>query len=240
MTLTPIIILIEPQLPENIGMVARAMANMGLSQLRLVNPREEWPNDKARAASSGADHILDHAQVFSTAAEAIADCHYVIATTARKHAQAKEIMEPQAAAHKARARAHAGQCVGILFGRERNGLEADEVNLAHVILTFPTSEDFSSLNLAQAVLLFGYSWLLSAGEEGELLPRVTDLGSQPATSAEYENFFQTLMKNLKSCRLFQAGASATDYGAQPAQYFYETRFDSSGYPDIARRVDGIG
>ena len=177
---------------ENIGMVARAMANMGLSSLRLVSPRDGWPNEKAVAASAGAEHILEKAQLFNTLDEAVADCHYVIATTARHHSQAKEILGPQQASQKARARAQAGQRVAVLFGRERNGLEADEISRANAILTFPASEEFPSLNLAQAVLLFGYSWMLSAGEEGELLPRVTDIGSPPAKTEETGDSFKCL------------------------------------------------
>jgi tRNA/rRNA methyltransferase len=199
----PVIILVEPQLGENIGMVARAMANMGLSSLRLVAPRDGWPNDKAIAASSGASHILEAAQLFETLEEAIADCHFVIATSARKHSQAKEILGPQGAAQKTRARIHSGQRVAVLFGRERNGLEADEISSSHAILTFPVLEDFSSLNLAQAVLLFGHSWMLSGGEEGELLPRVTDLGSVPATSKETEGFFEKLVCTLQDKDYFK-------------------------------------
>jgi tRNA/rRNA methyltransferase len=203
MSLLPIIVLVEPQLGDNIGMVARAMANMGLSELRLVNPRDGWPNERAIAASSGANHILDKAELFDTVRSAIADCHFVIATSARQHRQAKEILGPQQAAQKLRARLNAGQCVGVLFGRERNGLEADEISLTNAILTFPVSEDFPSLNLAQAVLLFGYSWMLSSGEEGELLPRVTDLGSSPATAGEIEIFFQALVKALQGTEYFK-------------------------------------
>lgn len=196
MSSTPVIILVAPQLGENIGMVARAMANMGLSHLRLVAPRDGWPNEKAIAVSAGAEHILNQAQLFNSLDEAVADCHFVIATTARHHSQAKEIFAPQEAARKLRARAQTGQKVAVLFGRERNGLEADEISRANAILTFPVAKDFPSLNLAQAVLLFGYSWLLSDAEEGELLPRVTNLGSQPATTEEMETFFKCLLGRL--------------------------------------------
>jgi tRNA/rRNA methyltransferase len=199
----PVIVLVCPQLGENIGMVARAMANMGLSCLRLVTPRDGWPSEKAIAASAGAGYILEDAQFFNTLEEAIADCHFVIATTARHHSQAKEILGPQMGAQKARARVIAGQRVAVLFGRERNGLEADEISRAHAILTFPVSEDFPSLNLAQAVLLFGYSWMLSGGDEGELLPRVTELGSAPATSGESEGFFKKLVSALQNKDYFK-------------------------------------
>lgn len=200
---TPIITLIEPQLAENIGMAARAMANMGLCELRLVNPRESWPNEKAIAASSGADEILAKACLYDDVAEAIADCHFVYATSARKHRQAKLVAGPMEAARSARARIRAGQKIGVLFGRERNGLLKDEISLANAILTFPVSREFPSLNLAQAVLLFGYSWLLSQGEEGELLPYVTELGSKPATSGQIEGLFDHLTGALKEYGYFK-------------------------------------
>lgn len=202
LVLTPIITLIEPQLGENIGMVARAMANMGLSELRLVAPRDGWPNERAIAASSGAEHILNAAQFYGSTAEAIADCHFICATTARQHRQAKDVLEPQLAAQKMRARLTSGHRVAVLFGRERNGLEADEISRAHAILTFPVAEDFSSLNLAQAVLLFGYAWRISEGNE-EHLPYVAQLGSPPASVEESETFFQALSLALQQVGYFK-------------------------------------
>lgn len=196
MNLSPIIILVEPQLGENIGMAARAMANMGLSRLRLVAPRDGWPSEAATAASSGAAHILEQAQLFQTFHDAIADCHYVVASTARVHRQAKPVAGPQEVARKIHARSKAGQTVAVLFGRERNGLEKEEISRADEILTFPVAEDFPSLNLAQAVLLFGYAWRITGTEEGELLPHVTQLGSPPANVSQLENFFQALVSEL--------------------------------------------
>ena len=133
----PIIILVEPQLAENIGMAARAMVNFGLSELRLVAPRDGWPKKGARAAASGAVHVLDEARLFATAREAIADLNFVLATTARERGQMKRVWSPEDGLREARRRLAAGEKVGILFGRERTGLENDEISLADAIITFP-------------------------------------------------------------------------------------------------------
>ena len=157
----PIIILVEPQLAENIGMVARAMANFGLSELRLVSPRNGWPKKGAHSAASGATHVLESATLYDNVREAIADLNFVFATTARERGQMKRVFAPDAAMAEAQARLGAGQGIGILFGRERTGLENDEVSLADAIITFPVDPKFSSLNLAQAVLLVSYEWTSS-------------------------------------------------------------------------------
>lgn len=201
-TNTPVIILVEPQMGENIGMVARAMANMGLGQLRLVKPRDGWPNEKALSASAGAVELIEGAQLFDTVEQAIADLHFVVATTAREHRQAKPVRGPREMAEGARARIRSGHGVGILFGRERVGLLSEEIALSDEILTFPVNPAFSSLNLAQAVLLFGYEWRLSEADEGELIPFVTDLGSPPATREELLWFFQHLEEKLDAAGFF--------------------------------------
>jgi tRNA/rRNA methyltransferase len=155
----PAIILVEPQLGENIGMVARAMANFGLEELRLVAPRDGWPSEKARAAASRADHVIDGARVFGTLAEAVADLNHVCATTARSRDGFKPVLGPVDAARMLRARVKAGQAAGILFGRERFGLYNEEIALADEIVTFPVNPQFASLNIAQAVLLMSYEWM---------------------------------------------------------------------------------
>jgi tRNA/rRNA methyltransferase len=159
----PAIVLVEPQLGENIGTAARAMANFGLTDLRLVKPRDGWPNEKARKAASGADFVIDSARVFASLAEAISDLNYVMATTARPRDLAKPVATAEEAARTMVTRIAAGQKVGILFGRERWGLENDEVSLADELMTFPANPDFASFNLAQAVLLVGYEWFKAAG-----------------------------------------------------------------------------
>lgn len=167
MTGGPAIILVEPQLGENIGMVARAMANFGLSELRLVNPRDGWPNEKATAAASKADHVINGTRVFETIEEAVADLKFVMATTARQRDMLKPVLAPDTAARLAHERMGTGAPLGILFGRERWGLNNAEVALSDEIVTFPVNPAFASLNIAQAVLLMSYEWMrvgITAGE----------------------------------------------------------------------------
>ncbi len=154
----PAIILAFPQLGENIGMVARAMANFGLSELRLVSPRDGWPSEKARSAASRADHVIDGAKLYETLEEALADLNFVYATTARDRDGFKPVRSPIVAARELRHRFKEGEKVGIIFGRERTGLTNAEVALADEIVTFPVNPAFASLNLAQAVLLMSYEW----------------------------------------------------------------------------------
>ncbi|ONF50751.1 RNA methyltransferase [Methylobacterium radiotolerans] len=175
--IAPAVILVEPQLAENIGMTARAMANFGLSELRLVNPKNGWPKKGVREAASGATHVLDAAAIYGSVAEAIADCQYVLATTARERGQMKRVFAPEEAMGELVARE--GQRTAVMFGRERVGLTNDEVSLADAIVTFPVSPDFPSLNLAQAVLLVGYAWRQASGRAQ--LPFTGELLSPPAT-----------------------------------------------------------
>jgi len=155
----PVVILVRPQLPQNVGTAARAMANFGLSELRLVAPRESFPNEAALGAAVAARGIVERARIFPTLAEAQADLTFVYATTARERGQAKPVDGPEAAAQAlVAAGAVAGARAGVVFGPERTGLENDEVASADRILTFPVDPEFSSLNLAQAVLLVGYEW----------------------------------------------------------------------------------
>ncbi len=151
----PLIVLVRPQLGENIGKAARAMLNFGLTEMRLVAPRDGWPNPAAGPAASGADVVLAGAQVFDTVAEAVADCAHVYATTVRKRGVTKPVVTPEAAAGAI----HAGPGrSAILFGPERSGLETDDVALARTIITVPINPEFGSLNLAQAVILVAYEW----------------------------------------------------------------------------------
>ena len=159
----PVILLVEPQLGENIGMVARAMANFGLFELRIIRPRSHWLHQKTRAAAAGAEHILDSAEVFKTLPDAMADLHFVFATTARERGQGKVVMGPPEAGQQMQQRVAHGERVGIIFGRERTGLENDDIALADAILTYPVNPAYASLNLAQAVLLAGYAWM-AAGD----------------------------------------------------------------------------
>ncbi|GGD91166.1 tRNA (cytidine/uridine-2'-O-)-methyltransferase TrmJ [Aureimonas endophytica] len=185
----PAIVLVEPQLGENIGMVARAMANFGLTDLRLVAPRDGWPNEKARAAASRADHVIDGARVFETVREAVADLTWLLATTARPRDSLKPVRGPKSASAELRARIAAGRPAGILFGRERFGLSNEEVGLADEIVTFPVNPAFASLNIAQAVLLMSYEWMQSGGEDGaEEAPRFAPPEAEPADKGDLHRF----------------------------------------------------
>jgi len=154
----PAIVLVRPQLGVNIGSAARAMLNCELADLRLVAPREGWPNEHAKASASGADVVLERARVFPTLAEAVADLQVIYATTARSRDMVKPIFTPRQAAAKIRAEEAEGAQVGILFGAERTGLENDEIAIASDAIAVPLNPNYSSLNLAQAVLLIGYEW----------------------------------------------------------------------------------
>jgi tRNA/rRNA methyltransferase len=154
----PAIVLVRPQLGENIGAAARAMLNGGLDDLRLVQPREPWPNERARAAASGADAVVDAARLFPTLEAAVADLRLVYATTARPRDIVKPVLPPREAAAAMRAVAPAGEGCGVVFGPERTGLDNDEVALADAVLAVPLNPAYASLNLAQAVVLFAYEW----------------------------------------------------------------------------------
>jgi len=203
----PIVVLVEPQLGENIGTAARAMANFGLTQLRLVNPRDAWPNVHARRAASGADAVLDGAQLFDSVEAAIADCNFVLATTARAHDQAKPVIGPAEAAREMAARlagaenSESAERVAVLFGRERWGLINTEVGLADRIVTFPVNPAFASLNLAQAVLIVAYEWFNVAG--GGTLPFTMPHRSPPAGKEQLFAFFATLERELERVEFFR-------------------------------------
>ena len=152
---TPVIVLVRPQLGENIGKAARAMLNFGLAEMRLVTPRDGWPNPSAGPAAAGADVVLPNAQVFETLADAVADCAHVYATTVRKRGVTKPVLTPEQAACEIRG---ATARSAFVFGPERSGLETDDVALARAIITVPINPEFGSLNLAQAVILCAYEW----------------------------------------------------------------------------------
>jgi tRNA/rRNA methyltransferase len=193
-TTTPVIILVRPQLGENIGMAARAMLNCGLSTLRLVAPRDGWPNDKAQRAASGADIVLEQAEVFDTVQAAVADLERVVATTARNRELSQRILTPRRAAAEVRRWIGQGERVGILFGPERTGLENDDMVHADTALSIPLNPQFSSLNIAQAVLLVAYEWAV-AGEETPA-ERMSDHATRPATKEELQNLFDHLERAL--------------------------------------------
>jgi tRNA/rRNA methyltransferase len=197
----PIIVLVEPQLGENIGATARVMANFALQRLRLVKPRDGWPNVHARRAASGADRILDDAALYGTVEAAIADCTLVLATTSRAHDQAKPVIGPDAAASLLAPHVATGESVAVLFGRERYGLENHEVALADRIVTFPVNPAFASLNLAQAVAVIAYEWFKLAS--GGALPFAMPQKSEPAGKEQVQAFFANLERQLDQIEYFR-------------------------------------
>jgi tRNA/rRNA methyltransferase len=199
---SPAIILCEPQLGENIGTTARAMANFGLWDLRLVNPRDGWPNERAIAAASRADHVIDKVRVFPTTEAAVADLSLVYATTARRRDLQKPVLGPEEAAQRAIAHIETGASAGILFGRERWGLYNEEVALSDAIVTLPVEAAFASLNIAQAVLIMSYEWRRQTDLGQKLL--FTETLADPATKAELIGLFEHLEEALDRAGFFTA------------------------------------
>ena len=200
----PVVVLVRPQMGENIGAAARAMLNFGLDQMRLVAPRDGWPNPAAVAMASGAGRVLDGALVSDDLAGAIGDCQHVYATTARLRGLTKRVITPAEAMDEARALQAQGQRVAILFGPERAGLENEDVAQANTIVTVPVSPDFASLNLAQSVLLMAYEWGRRGGAvlapEGEVEP--------PASLIEVEKLAEHYEQRLEEAGFFFPEAKA--------------------------------
>ena len=188
----PLVVLVRPQMGENIGASARAMLNCGLSELRLVAPRDGWPNPAAKAMAAGADAILERAQVFPSLREAVADCQQVFASSARRRDQAKPLLAPEAMA------AEIGGSAALVFGPEANGLENDEIAQASHLVQVPLNPAHSSLNLAQAVLLLGYTWWRSqAGRSGQAIGPSGQEPQSLASAGEVDRFVTTLLRHLR-------------------------------------------
>ncbi|SLN56442.1 RNA methyltransferase [Oceanibacterium hippocampi] len=196
----PAIILVEPQLGENIGAAARAMLNFGLTDLRLVKPRDGWPNPRAKALASRADMVIDNARLFDSTAEAIADLSRVYATTARQRDMSKRVATPAEAADEMRAAYQAGATCGVLFGGERAGLHNDDIVLADTVLTVPLNPAFASINLAQAVLLIGYEWFQTGGIEPASVTGSRE--APPASKADLVHLFEHLEDELTESGFF--------------------------------------
>ncbi|WP_281300051.1 MULTISPECIES: RNA methyltransferase [unclassified Iodidimonas] len=207
----PIVILVRPQLGENIGKAARAMLNFGLTELRLVAPRDGWPNPAAGPAASGADQVLDEARIYDDVAQAVADLHHVYATTVRPRDMLKPVVTPVEAV--AAIRSTQGQS-GLMFGPERSGLDNEEVALADSILTVPVNPHFSSLNLAQAVILTAYEWY-QAQVNDAVNPQADvarpEMERLPAPKAEYQGLYDQLERDLASRGFFRSA------GRKPTQ-----------------------
>ena len=230
----PVVVLVEPQMAENIGAVARAMANFGLAQLRLVKPLQGWPNEKARVMAAGADRVLDNAVLYDSLGAAIGDCNFVLAATARNHDQAKPVIGADTAAAEAAPRVAAGETVAIVFGRERNGLENYEVGMADRIVTLPVNPAFASLNLAQAVVIIGYEWF-SAPAVRCPSPcrrnRRRRLGSNSRRSLPISN------ANWRRSN-FPARGKARHHEREPAQYLPAHGAVAAGHAHLAWRDHG--
>ena len=200
MSAAPAIILVQPQLGENIGKTARAMLNFGMTDLRLVDPRDGWPNPSAGPAAAGADIVLDQASVFQTVAESVNDCHQVYATTVRTRDMVKDVVTPRIAAEETKAALENGQKVAFMFGREASGLSNEDVAHAGKIVTAPVNPEFGSLNLAQAVILIAYELFQTDA------PSNADLGqaAEKATGEELEGLHNHLVTELEPRGYFRS------------------------------------
>lgn len=198
---TPVIILVRPQMGENIGAAARAMLNFGCDRMRLVTPRDGWPNPSAVAMASGAGRVLDHAQLCESLPEALADCHYSYATTARARDLNRPVLSPEEAAQDALDRMEQGQRVGLIFGPERAGLENEDIAHASALITVPVNPDYASLNLAQCVLLVCYEFMRCyKARDNAPAPHKSAANSELATAAQI-----TALGNHYEERLTEAG-----------------------------------
>jgi tRNA/rRNA methyltransferase len=208
----PCVVLVNPQLGENIGMAARAMANFGLFELRLVEPREGWDREKAVAAASGAYGTVERATIFPDLLSALADRQFVYATTARPRDMTKEVITPEQAGTDMRSRITRGENIAMIFGREKFGLNNDEVSLADVIVTAPVNPAYASLNIAQAVLLMSYEWFRhEATSLGQATPELVAMegpglkmpGTRPANKDELNNLYVHIETELMASGFFK-------------------------------------
>ncbi len=210
---SPAVLLVNPQLGENIGMAARAMANFGLFDLRLVTPREGWDKERATAAASGAAETVERLKIYDSFEEGLSEYNFIYATTARPRDMVKEVMTPEQAAHDMHARVARGEKLAILFGRERWGLTNDEISKADVIISAPVNPAYASLNIAQAVLLVGYEWFkplaTSLGQETSELAALAGPGlrmpnTELASKEELYGFYQHLEEELAMAGFFKS------------------------------------
>jgi len=230
----PVIVLVAPQLGENIGAAARAMANFGLTRMRLVRPRDGWPSVQAVRSASRADHVIEAVEVFDNLEEALADLSFVYATTARQRGIYKPVVGPKAAVTAMRQRIGAGRGVGVLFGRERWGLENDEIALADEILTLPVVPEFASLNIAQAVLVIAYEWRMAGTEEDSALPFAA-LEGMPASKADLIGLFEHLEGALDRVEYFRPPEKRAAVVAQSARDIAKGGIQRRRGQDVARR-----
>ena len=195
----PVIVLVRPQLGENVGAAARAMLNFGLAEMRLVAPRGDWLDRKAVSTASGADAVLTDARVFATTAAALGDVSHVLATTARARDMVKPVLSPNAAAARMRAHAMDGERTALLFGREKSGLDNEDAVLAEALVIVPANPAYSSINLAQAVLLLAYEWYQAGAARTPAPGRGMRKGARAASQAEMQEMFDHLESELDAC-----------------------------------------
>lgn len=196
----PSFVLVRPQMGENIGAAARAMANFGLAHMRIVAPRDGWPNPKAIAMASGAGRLLDTAMVTADVPEAVADCTTVYATTARPRGLTKRVLTPEAAMGEAAAKVASGESVAVLFGPERAGLENEDIAKANAIISVPVDPGYASLNLAQCALLVAYEWRRQTVDHE--LERVEYAKTEPASGLEVEKLSQHYEGQMQEAGFF--------------------------------------
>lgn len=196
----PAFVLVRPQMGENIGSAARAMWNFGLDRMRVISPRDGWPNERAVALASGAGRLLDEAILSDSVAEAVGDCTYVFATTARSRGLTKPVVTPERAMEIAAEKIAAGEKVAVMFGPERAGLENDDIARANAIISVPVNPEFASLNLAQCVLLMAYEW---RRQTAEITPEVTEMaGADWASTIEIEKLAEHYEGRLDEAGFF--------------------------------------
>ncbi len=198
--MTPTFVLTRPQMGENIGAAARAMLNFGLDRMRIIGPRDGWPNPSAVAMASGAGRVLDAATLHADVSDALADCTFVYATTARSRDLTNPVMSPEAAMRDAAARIAAGGHVAVMFGPERAGLENDDIARANALISVPVNSEYPSLNLAQCVLLVAYEWMRASGD---VIHARTELaGTDWASGDEVEHLARHFEERLDEAGFF--------------------------------------
>ena len=195
----PIVVLVKPQLGENVGAAARAMLNFGLTEMRLVAPRGDWPNQKAINTASGADAVLADARLFETTAAALGDVAHVLATTARVRDMVKPVLNPNEAAARMREYRIRGERTALLFGREKSGLDNEDAALAEALVIVPANPAYASINLAQAVLLVAYEWHQAGAAVPPAEGRLMRKGARAASQAEIQDLFDHLETELDAC-----------------------------------------
>ncbi|RFP02084.1 RNA methyltransferase [Komagataeibacter xylinus] len=194
---SPVVILVRPQMAENIGTTARAMANGGLFHMRIVAPRDGWPQERAWRSASGADRILESAQVFDTVDDAVADLHHVFATCPRPRHIVKPVLTARGGAAELREMTDRGLKVGLMFGPERAGLDNDDMARADALIRYPLNPAFMSLNLAQAVMIMAYEWWMAADDTPPRTLMTNE--THVATRGELDNFMRHLIADLDEC-----------------------------------------